>query len=94
MSRSIVVLPNDSAKPILDAIAGAAKSVRIKMFIFSDSSLLRAVIAAQHRGVDVRMMLNPERRDGEKENHDSRSRVIPVPRRGNPRKRVINALSK
>ena len=72
MSRSIIVLPDDSAKPILDAIAQAAKSIRIKMFIFSDPSLLQAVIAAQHRGVDVRIMLNPERRDGEKENHDAR----------------------
>jgi cardiolipin synthase A/B len=72
MSRSIIVLPDDSSKPILDAIADAAKSIRIKMFIFSDPSLLRAVITAQHRGVDVRIMLNPERRDGEKENHDAR----------------------
>jgi cardiolipin synthase len=72
MSRSIIVLPDDSAKPILEAIANAAKSIRVKMFLFSDPSLLNAVIAAQHRGVDVRIMLNPERRDGEKENHDSR----------------------
>ena len=72
MSRSIVVLPDDSSKPILDAIAKAAKSIRVKMFLFSDPSLLEAIIAAQHRGVDVRIMLNPERRDGEKENGDSR----------------------
>jgi cardiolipin synthase A/B len=72
MSRSIIVLPDDSAKLILDAIANAEKSIRIKMFNFSDFSLLQAFIAAQHRGVDVRMMLNPERRDGQKENHDAR----------------------
>jgi cardiolipin synthase len=72
MSRSIIVLPDDTAKPILDAIAQAKKSIRVKMFIFSDPSLLQAVIDAQHRGVDVRIMLNPERRDGEKENADTR----------------------
>jgi cardiolipin synthase len=72
MSHSIIVLPDDSAKPILDAIAKAAKSIRVKMFLFSDPSLIEAVIAAHNRGVDVRVMLNPERRDGEKENHDSR----------------------
>ena len=72
MSRSIIVLPDDTAKPILEAIANATKSIRIKMFLFSDPSLIKAVITAQHRGVDVRIMLNPERRDGEKENHDSR----------------------
>jgi cardiolipin synthase A/B len=72
MSRSIIVLPDDSAKPLLGAIANAAKSIRIKMFLFSDPSLLQAVITAQHRGVDVRIMLNPERRDGEEENDKSR----------------------
>src|ERR1700761_6286011 len=72
MSRSIMVLPDDSAQPILDAIGNAKRSLRIKMFVFSDPSLLAAVIAAHHRGVNVRVMLNPERRDGEKENGESR----------------------
>jgi cardiolipin synthase len=75
MSRSLIVLPDDTSKPILDAIAQAKKSIRVKMFIFSDPSLLEAVIAAQHRGVDVRIMLNPERRDGEKENADTRKKL-------------------
>ncbi len=75
MSRSIIVLPDDTAKPILDAIAQAKKSIRVKMFLFSDPSLLQAVIDAQHRGVDVRVMLNPERRDGEKENSDTRKKL-------------------
>lgn len=72
MSRSLVVLPDDSAQPILDAIAQAAKSIRIKMFVFSDPRFLRAVIAASRRGVNVRIMLNPERRDGKKENGETR----------------------
>jgi cardiolipin synthase len=72
MSRSIIVLPDDSAQPILDAIAGAQKSIRIKMFVFSDPSLLQAVSDAHKRGVDVRIMLNPARRDGKEENADSR----------------------
>jgi cardiolipin synthase A/B len=76
MSRSILVLPDDSAAPIIEAINRATKSIRIKMFIFSDPSLLKAVIAARHRGVDVRVMLNPERRDGKKENDESRKTLI------------------
>ena len=36
MSRYLVVLPDDSANPILDAINQASKSLRIKMFVFSD----------------------------------------------------------
>ena len=51
MSRSLIVMPDDSAKPILDAISGATKSLRVKMFLFSDPSLLKAVIAARQRGL-------------------------------------------
>jgi cardiolipin synthase A/B len=76
MSRSLIVLPDDSAQPILDAIAKAAHSIRVKMFVFTDPKLLEAVIAARKRGVDVRIMLNPERRDGEKENDESRQALI------------------
>jgi cardiolipin synthase A/B len=72
MSRSLIILPDDSAQPIIDAIEGATKSLRIKMFLFSDPALLRAVLAAQHRGVKVRIMLNPTRRSGEAENKESR----------------------
>lgn len=46
MHRSLIVLPDDSARPILDAIGSARKSLRIKMFLFSDPALLNAVIAA------------------------------------------------
>ncbi len=72
MSRSLVVLPDDSAQPILDAIHEATKSLRIKMFLFSDPMLLDAVIDAHRRGVKVRVMLNPARRSGEAENEESR----------------------
>ncbi len=72
MSRSLVVLPDDSAQPILDAINGATKSLRIKMFVFSDPVLLKAVIDAHRRGVRVRVMLNPARRSGEHENEETR----------------------
>jgi cardiolipin synthase len=75
MSRSLIVLPDDSAKPILDAINGATKSLRVKMFIFSDPSLLKAVIAARKRGLKVRIMLNPARRSGESENEESRKEL-------------------
>ena len=73
MSRSLLVLPDDSAKPILDAIHRATESLRIKMFVFTDPSLLAAVVEAQHRGVKVRIMLNPKRRNGVSENEESRA---------------------
>jgi cardiolipin synthase A/B len=72
MSRYLVVMPDDSSQPILDAVNHAAKSLRIKMFTFSDPHLLHAVIAAHRRGINVRIMLNPARRSGETENEASR----------------------
>lgn len=76
MPRSVIVLPDDSARPIVEAINGAKKSIRVKMFVFSDPTLLQAVITAHQRGVKVRIMLNPARRSGEKENDESRSLLI------------------
>ena len=70
--RSIIVLPDDTGKPILDAIAGAKKSLRIKMFVFSDPDLLAAVIGAKGRGLQVHVMLNPARRSGKEENAETR----------------------
>lgn len=76
MSRSLIVMPDDSVAPLLEAIRGATKSIRVKMFVFSDPDLLREVIAAHARGVQVRVMLNPERRDGEKENIPTRNALM------------------
>jgi cardiolipin synthase len=76
MSRSLIVLPDDSVRPILEAIERSRSSIRIKMFIFSDPQLLAGVIAAHQRGVKVRIMLNPVRRDGQKENEASRKALI------------------
>jgi cardiolipin synthase A/B len=71
-SRSLIVMPDDAAKPILEAIVGARGSLRVKMFVFSDPSLLAAVADARRRGVDVRVMLNPARRSGEEDNEETR----------------------
>ena len=68
MSQTLIVLPDNTAKPILDAIHAARKSLRVKMFLFSHPELLKAVILAKQRGVDVRVMLNPARRSGKSEN--------------------------
>jgi len=72
MPRSLIVLPDDSARPILAAIDGASRTLRVKMFVFSDPSLLKAVVAAKRRGVTVRVMLNPARRSGEHDNDATR----------------------
>src|SRR5439155_17206030 len=78
MARSLIVLPDDSAKPILAAIEGASRTLRVKMFVFSDQALLEAVIAAKRRGVKVRVMLNPARRTGERDNETTRKALVRV----------------
>lgn len=70
--RNLIVLPDETAKPFLDAIAAARKSLDVKMFVFSDTALINAVIDAHKRGVRVRVMLNAARRSGEDDNEQSR----------------------
>jgi phosphatidylserine/phosphatidylglycerophosphate/cardiolipin synthase-like enzyme len=71
--RTLIVLPDESSKPFLDAINAAKKSLHVKMFVFSDPNLLNVVVAAHQRGVKVRVMLNAARRDGEDDNEKVRT---------------------
>jgi cardiolipin synthase len=68
MPRKLIVLPDHTAKPFIDAVDNAKKSIRVKMFLFSHPGLIEAVIRAKKRGIDVRVMLNPARRSGKSEN--------------------------
>jgi cardiolipin synthase len=76
MSHKLLVLPDDTATPLIDAIAGAKKSLNIRMFLFTDPTLIDTVIAAHQRGVKVRVMLNPARRSGESENEEARQKFV------------------
>jgi cardiolipin synthase A/B len=75
MSHTLIVLPDDTAQPILDAIDRAKKSLRVKMFIFSDPAVLETVKKARKRGVNVRVMLNPARRSGQSENEGTTKKL-------------------
>ena len=71
--RSIIVFPDDTPQSIIDAIDSARESIRIKMFLFSAPVIIEAVSRAGRRGVKVRVMLNPARRNGEAENEATRN---------------------
>ena len=73
MPRSLIVLPDDSAEPVLELIHGARQSLRVKMFALTDPRILRALIRAHARRVKVRVMLNPARGSGEIQNTGSRT---------------------
>lgn len=72
MSRKLIVLPDDTADAIIKPIGEASKSIDIRMFVFTSRPLLHAVTSAQRRGVTVRVMLNPARRNGVCENEEAR----------------------
>jgi cardiolipin synthase A/B len=73
VSRSLIVLPNDSVEPFIDLIDAARRSLRVKMFSLSEEKILAALIRAQGRGMKIRVMLNPARRSGQIQNKGSRS---------------------
>ena len=76
MSHALIVLPDDSATPIVAAINGARRTLQIRMFLFTDPTMLDTVVAAKKRGVVVRVMLNPARRDGSSDNDATRKKLV------------------
>jgi phosphatidylserine/phosphatidylglycerophosphate/cardiolipin synthase-like enzyme len=76
MSHRLIVLPDDTASAIVDPIMSAQHTLNIRMFLFTDPTLLNAVIAARRRGVHVRVMLNPARRDGTSDNDATRAILL------------------
>jgi phosphatidylserine/phosphatidylglycerophosphate/cardiolipin synthase-like enzyme len=76
MARKLIVMPDDSIEPILAAIGGAAKSLRIKMFSLSDRRVLSALVKAHRRKVKIRVLLNPARHSGEIQNRGARTVLL------------------
>lgn len=75
-TRKLIVMPDDGPEPVLRAVESAQRSLDIKMFLFSEESLIASVIAAHRRGIKTRVMLNPARRSGESENVETRRALL------------------
>ena len=58
----LFVQPRDGIAPILERIGSAQKSIRHKIYLFTDSrqDVIEALVAATKRGVDVRILLERE----------------------------------
>ncbi len=54
-----------------DFINTAQKTLLIKQFTFSESTLLQAVVDRKNAGVEVRIMLNPKRSGGDRANDET-----------------------
>jgi cardiolipin synthase A/B len=70
-----IVEPAQGSQPVLDLINSAQKTIRLKMFTFTADDIAEALIAAQGRGVTVRIMLNPARSSGSRANDDMKARL-------------------
>jgi len=68
---TLLVQPDDGAQPVADFINTASESLLIKQFSFTHPLLIAAVIERQRSGVDVRVMLNPQRSSGSRANDDT-----------------------
>ncbi len=58
--QTLYVLPDDGPEPLLDWIDAARTSIRIKIYVFTDDAMRDALIRAANRGVDVRVLIDPE----------------------------------
>ena len=71
----LIVEPDDGLEPVRAFIAGAQRCLLIKQFTFTEEILLRAVIDRHDAGVDVRVMLNPQRSGGDRANDETFGRL-------------------
>jgi cardiolipin synthase len=55
---TVLAEPQAGRAPILELIGSARHSIALTMYEFSDPQLEQALIAAAHRGVEVRVLLN------------------------------------
>jgi cardiolipin synthase len=70
-----IVEPRDGSAPVLELIDGARETICVKMFTFTSDDIAASLIAAQKRGVKVRVMLNPARSSGSRANDDMKLRL-------------------
>jgi phosphatidylserine/phosphatidylglycerophosphate/cardiolipin synthase-like enzyme len=63
--RAFFMTPSDGGlQPVIDAIAGAKKSIRMMMFHLTVPDVENALIAAKSRGVDVKIILDAKNLEG------------------------------
>src|SRR6201999_28371 len=64
----VLVQPDDGVTPVTSLIEEAQDSILVKMFTLTSPALVEALLAARARGVDVRVLLNPQRGNGIRDN--------------------------
>lgn len=67
----LIIEPDEGAAPVREYISTAKKTLRIKQFSFTEPSLIDAVIERHKAGVEVKVMLNPQRSSGSRANDET-----------------------
>lgn len=72
-------LPGAEIRPLaLQLITSAAHSLRLELFVLTDTSIVHALEAARLRGVDVRLLLDPSQRSSDPSYQSLLSSGVPV----------------
>jgi len=71
LTPRLIVEPDDGLEPVREFIESAETSLLIKQFAFTEESLIQAAIDRKNSGVDVRVMLNPQRSGGDRANDET-----------------------
>lgn len=67
----LIIEPDEGPAPVREFISSAKKTLRIKQFSFTEPSLIEAVIERHKAGVEVKVMLNPQRSSGSRANDET-----------------------
>ena len=69
--QRLLVMPDDGEQAVLDLLASAKKSLRIKQFKLQAPAVIKAMQDAHERGVKVQIMLNPHTSGGDRWNDEA-----------------------
>ncbi len=67
--------PDDGRGPILSAINSAKKSIDLEVYILSDKTIIRSLISAEKRGVEVRVILEEHPYKGYGANKETKDKL-------------------
>ena len=69
--QQLIVMPDDGAESVVALIDTATTELRLKQFKLQSPAVMEALQRAHHRGVQVRVMLNPHTSGGDRWNDDA-----------------------
>lgn len=69
--HAVMTMPEAGLGSILEVISSARRRICVKMFKLTCEPILNSLIEARRRGVEVKVLLNPNRSDGSRANDEA-----------------------